>query len=625
MTTRNITKSLAGMEDLAQGVGIEQQARGDSIVNIGRIDIPYSVSSIEQMSALDVTKFTKARVYSGATVTNDYIYDPLATEGEPSTGPGKWVIDVNSVTETIKEKVSIAELASVDSTVLVGNVEASEVGKSAKLTGNIGNSDILLISAFTNNQSALDIFMTVDGSNLVRLGSSPVYVPQSGVLRDPSLIKYGDYYYVVHSNVPSDVSFETTKYSIARSKNLIDWDFVTDIELSGLISGIGRAWAPEWFVDDDGSVYVIIATSVPNDNNFTTTLIKHSGADLSTIDTPIFLDLPTGYIDGTIIKEDGDYVMFIKNESTKFIERFQSSNLMSGYVLTGVGDWAGWGSGIEGPSVIRLSDGSVRIYFDAYTPTNKYFLSSSTSAKSNAWSAKAELSNFSGVIRHFSAYVVDTNALASTLNAAILSKIPVDESGEAEFIADGTVRAAQSVTASSANPLNSTFQRYQSDADYAIFQARAISEIASGVDFVNRRSLGYASVEVLVNGSVKEVIKFIGTSGKAEFPNGVVTEDWKNPSYQNGWGDGIIPLSYKASSEGLVKFAGNVSGGTTTFGTVIFNIPVGWRPDRDMVFPVVDNDLSFGSVVVEATGNVLFSSGTNAKLDLSNISYYRTQ
>ncbi len=133
MTTRNITKSLAGMEDLAQGVGVEQQARGDSIVNIGRIDIPYSVSSIEQMSALDVTKFTKARVYSGATVANDYIYDPLATEGEPSLGVGKWVIDVNSLAGKVRAIASVSALASAalvegQSVELIGYHDGTTVG-----------------------------------------------------------------------------------------------------------------------------------------------------------------------------------------------------------------------------------------------------------------------------------------------------------------------------------------------------------------------------------------------------------------------------------------------------------------------------------------------------------------
>lgn len=95
MVTRNITKTLAGMEDLAQGVGIEQQARGDVIVNVGRIDVPYAVASIALMSALDVTKFTKARVYFSATSVIDYNYDPIATVGEASTGSGKWVIDLS--------------------------------------------------------------------------------------------------------------------------------------------------------------------------------------------------------------------------------------------------------------------------------------------------------------------------------------------------------------------------------------------------------------------------------------------------------------------------------------------------------------------------------------------------
>lgn len=91
MTTRNINKQLAAMEDLAQGIGTTNQVRGGIARTVHRIDVPVAVETQEEMEALDVEKFTRARVYSTTTSFTDYIYDVNATSGITSTGPGFWV------------------------------------------------------------------------------------------------------------------------------------------------------------------------------------------------------------------------------------------------------------------------------------------------------------------------------------------------------------------------------------------------------------------------------------------------------------------------------------------------------------------------------------------------------
>lgn len=92
MAIRNIRKNLAGMEDLLQGVGTEEQARGNSTFILGKIDTPYAIDSIAKMQALDVTLFTRARVYSSTTTFTDYILDPLDVTGIlPTEGAGSWI------------------------------------------------------------------------------------------------------------------------------------------------------------------------------------------------------------------------------------------------------------------------------------------------------------------------------------------------------------------------------------------------------------------------------------------------------------------------------------------------------------------------------------------------------
>lgn len=68
-TQRVIHKSLAGAEDLLNGVGVVQQSRGGQSYGIHKLDVPVPVSSIEEMQTLDV-EF--ARVYNNDLEYTDY-------------------------------------------------------------------------------------------------------------------------------------------------------------------------------------------------------------------------------------------------------------------------------------------------------------------------------------------------------------------------------------------------------------------------------------------------------------------------------------------------------------------------------------------------------------------------
>tara|TARA_R110002012_G_scaffold274862_1_gene461274 strand:+ start:338 stop:2344 length:2007 start_codon:yes stop_codon:yes gene_type:complete len=66
---RNITKSLAVMEDLAVGRGTVLQKRGTG----NKVDIHIVVESVEALTSVDTSVYTRARVYSGASYI-DYVY-----------------------------------------------------------------------------------------------------------------------------------------------------------------------------------------------------------------------------------------------------------------------------------------------------------------------------------------------------------------------------------------------------------------------------------------------------------------------------------------------------------------------------------------------------------------------
>lgn len=62
MTQRNVTKNLAGVEDLLLGKGTVQQTRNGYEYPITRLSLPWACSDIAELLELDTTKFTQALV-----------------------------------------------------------------------------------------------------------------------------------------------------------------------------------------------------------------------------------------------------------------------------------------------------------------------------------------------------------------------------------------------------------------------------------------------------------------------------------------------------------------------------------------------------------------------------------
>lgn len=94
---RSITKALGGAEDLLLGrIDKVTQTRNGSSYEISGIDVPLIAASTTAVSLIDISKHTRARVYSAVNIYTDYVYDSTAAAGLPSTGLGKWVVSSNS-------------------------------------------------------------------------------------------------------------------------------------------------------------------------------------------------------------------------------------------------------------------------------------------------------------------------------------------------------------------------------------------------------------------------------------------------------------------------------------------------------------------------------------------------
>ncbi|MFI7130486.1 glycoside hydrolase family 43 protein [Nonomuraea sp. NPDC050153] len=258
----------------------------------------------------------------------------------------------------------------------------------------VGPAPHYLMTAFTNSsESNMYVYDSANATayNLIRANA---YTPPSGLIRDPSVMRHADgYYYLVHTT-----NWTGDTIGFARSADAVTWTFLRNVTV-GLNGATGSTWAPEWFKDSDGSVHVIFSASTTGTaGQFRPYRITATNSALSSWSAAVPLGIPANYIDSFVVKAGSTYHNFLKNETTKYIEHATATSLTGPWTFTGTGNWAGWGSGLEGPALTRLPDGRWRIYFDNYTGGRYYYADSSNLA---SFGAKVELPGLSGTARHF--------------------------------------------------------------------------------------------------------------------------------------------------------------------------------------------------------------------------------
>ncbi|MET8975782.1 glycoside hydrolase family 43 protein [Streptomyces sp. NPDC004539] len=254
-----------------------------------------------------------------------------------------------------------------------------------------------IVPFLNSNDGTVNVYTSDDGTDF-RLAKSSAYTPPSNRIRDASVFKHTDgYYYLTYTtHTWQDVS---TTIGFARSSDRLNWTFLYDYTVP--ITNLSRAWAPEWFVDSDGSVNVIVSCSLTSDEwIFTPYRLRATNSALTAWSSPVALSgIGANHIDTYIVKTGSTYHAFTKNETTKYIEYATATSLNGPYTLSKTGDWAGWGSYREGPSVIQLDNGAWRIYFDGYGDGNYYYSDSYDTFAT--WSAPKALPAVSGTARHF--------------------------------------------------------------------------------------------------------------------------------------------------------------------------------------------------------------------------------
>ncbi len=110
------------------------------------------------------------------------------------------------------------------------------------------------------------------------------------------------------------------------------------------------------------------------------------------------------------------------------------------------------------------------------------------------------------------------------------------------------------------------------------------------------------------------------------FPSSYTT--WSTPALQSGWvffGPNYTSPQYTKSSDGVVTVKGFLKSGTATNGTVIFNLPAGYRPAKRLLMNGVSND-SHVRIDVNTNGNITVEGGASSSwLSLDDIVFVAEQ
>ena len=250
------------------------------------------------------------------------------------------------------------------------------------------------MTAFTNSSESNMYVYEANDATGYRLLRGPAYTPPSALIRDPSIIRHTDgAYYVVYTT-----NWTGNTIGFARSTDRLNWTFLRNHTIP--LSNISNTWAPEWFIDSNGSVNIVFSLQFGGTGGFRPFLITATNSQLSTFTAPVNLSgIQPNYIDTFLVKVGSTYHAFTKNETTKFIEYATASSLTGPYTFRRTGNWAGFGGPNEGQALVPLDNGGWRIYYDGYT-VGQYFYSDSYDGF-NTWTARAQLPGLTGFARHF--------------------------------------------------------------------------------------------------------------------------------------------------------------------------------------------------------------------------------
>jgi hypothetical protein len=216
------------------------------------------------------------------------------------------------------------------------------------------------------------------------------------------------------------VSWNEKGIGYASSEDLIHWSEQKYIPVMEHEPEARNCWAPEVFYDEASGQYIIFwSTTIPGrfpetektgDDKYNHRMYYVTTTDfMDFTETELFYDKGFNVIDGTLIKEKNQYVLFLKDETRnppqKNIRIAKSSMLTGGFSkptepITGQ-YWA------EGPTPVKIGETWI-VYFDKY---RKHSMGAVRSTDLKSWEDISDQVSFPEGTRHGTAFKVSGDIL----------------------------------------------------------------------------------------------------------------------------------------------------------------------------------------------------------------------
>ncbi|WP_158855827.1 glycoside hydrolase family 43 protein [Lunatibacter salilacus] len=263
--------------------------------------------------------------------------------------------------------------------ILLLAVLAVSCGSLQKEKSDQSDQEVFMFSYFIGNgEDGLHLAYSIDGYTWEALADGKSFLmPTAGddkLMRDPCIIRGKDgKFHMVWT-----VSWNEKGLGYASSEDLVNWSSQQFIPVMEHEENARNTWAPEVFYDETEDLYMIYwATTIsglyPGTQSEEESGYNHRQYYVTTKDFKTYSETKLLYepgfnvIDGTLVKEDGTYVLFVKDETREPAQkniRIARSNRVTGpYGPAGppiTGDyWA------EGPTVAKVGNRWI-VYFDKY-------------------------------------------------------------------------------------------------------------------------------------------------------------------------------------------------------------------------------------------------------------------
>ena len=283
--------------------------------------------------------------------------------------------------------------------------------------------DVYLFSYFTGkSETGLHLAYSLDGLTWTPLNDGKSYllpaVGKDKLMRDPSIVQAPDKTF----HMVWTTGWHDNIIGYASSKDLIHWSEQKAIPVMTHEPTVRNSWAPELFYDEASKLYYIFWASTidgrfseagPSEDGLDHRLYYVTTPDFKTFsETKLFFNPDFSVIDGAILKQGKEYLLFVKNENKTPVEKNirvtvskDINNFPTEVSAPITGNW------VEGPAPLQVGE-YIYVYFDRYRE-GKYGAVRSKDGKT--WEDVSGLVSLPKGTRHGTAFKVSETVLDNLL------------------------------------------------------------------------------------------------------------------------------------------------------------------------------------------------------------------